>query len=152
MTKKRETSKTVKIQGRTFEITKMDAMTGAYILYQLMDKALPMLDVMLPAFSGGVVSAEALTKVLSNGLPKMRRDEFEELARDCLSVVTEVNAAGNIPVFNTNGSYRINGLERNTALLIGLIIHALVFNVSDFFAESGLRGLMPEEPLPDSSQ
>ena len=40
--RKRETSKTVVVEGRTFIIKKFDAMTGSYIAFKIATKALPM--------------------------------------------------------------------------------------------------------------
>ena len=68
----------------------------------------------------------------------MSRQEFETLQRDCLSVISEVLPAGPRPVLNPNGTWGLNDVEHNTMLVLLLTIHALAFNVGDFFAAGGL--------------
>ena len=137
----RETEKIVEVLGRKFKIKKFDAFTGSYIMFQLMEKVLPMaLESKVP-----VETEQGTVGTLQNELPAnrmhMSRKEFETLQRDCLSVVSEVLPAGTRPVFNTNGTWGLNDMEHNTMLVLLLTIHALAFNVGDFFAAGGLSEL-----------
>ena len=132
----RVTVKMVDLQGRKFKIRKMDAMTGAYLLYTLMEKFLPlMLENQVKAGDG----------TLQDKLPKdrqpMSKQEFTALVKDCLSCVREVTGAGEIPALNDNGTWRLNDVDHNTPLVLGLVIHSLVFNIGDFFAGGGLKEL-----------
>lgn len=134
----RETEKTVDVMGRKFKIKKFDAFTGSYIMFQMMEKVLPMaLEAKVPVETG-----QGAVGTLQNELPAnrmhMSRQEFETLQRDCLSVVSEVLPAGPRPVLNPNGTWGLNDVEHNTMLVLLLTIHALAFNVGDFFAAGGL--------------
>lgn len=133
----REKEKTVEVFGRKFKISKFDAFTGSYILFQLLEKVLPMgAEERIP----GEGSA-SLAETLPQGRTLMSKAEFIKLQRDCLSVVSEVLPAGPRPVFNANGTWGLNDMENNTPLVIMLTIHALVFNIGDFFAAGGLSEL-----------
>nr|DAP01125.1 MAG TPA: tail assembly chaperone protein [Caudoviricetes sp.] len=133
----RETEKIIEVMGRKFKIGKFDAFTGSYILFQLFEKIVPMgLEAKIPTAEG---------KSLQQELPKNRmamdKEEFVKLQRDCLSVISEILPAGPRPIFNENGSWGLNDIEHNTPLVILLTIHALAFNVGDFFAAGGLTEL-----------
>lgn len=138
---KRVTEKIVKLQDREFKIKRFDAFTGSYILFQILEKVLPLAlenQVKVKTDSG---KEQALASMLPKDRVPMTKQEFTGLMRDCLSVVAEVLPAGEIPVFNPNGSWRLNDISQNTALAMGLVIHSLVFNVGDFFAGAGLQEL-----------
>ena len=122
----RETEKMIEVMGRKFKIGKFDAFTGSYILFQLFEKIVPM---------------GSLQQELPKNRMAMNKEEFVKLQRDCLSVISEVLPAGPRPIFNENGSWGLNDIEHNTPLVILLTIHALAFNVGDFFAAGGLTEL-----------
>lgn len=133
---KRETSKSIEVMGRKFQIKKFDAYTGSYILFQLIDKFMPMgMEQKIPV--GGSTLSDALPK----GRTGMTKQEFISFQRDCLSVVSEVLPARATPIINANGSWGVENIADNTFLVILLMIHALTFNVADFFGEEGLKEL-----------
>ena len=129
-------TKIIEVMGRKFEVKKFDAFTGGYILFTLLTKFLPMN--MESKIQTGKDSLE-------NALPKnrnvMSKGEFNSFLRDCLSAVGEVLPARTAPVLNKNGSWGVEDIEDNTMLVILLAIHALTFNVADFFGEEGLKEL-----------
>lgn len=138
----RETEKIVDIMGRKFKIRKFDAFTGSYIMFQLMEKVLPMaLESKVPVDTASGDAAHTLQDELPANRMHMSRKEFETLQRDCLSVVSEVLPSGPRPVLNPNGTWGLNDIEHNTMLVLLLTIHALAFNVGDFFAAGGLTEL-----------
>ena len=125
--KKRETEKMFEVEGRKFKIVKFDAMTGSYVAFKLFTKALPM----------GLGSIMSDVEVpLDASKVEMSRKEFKELQIDCLNVCYEVVDSNVIPVMNENGGFRSIGLEKDTKVVMALTIHALTFNVKDFFGES----------------
>lgn len=126
--KKRETYKDVKIGDRNFRIEKFDAYTGSYIAYKLMSEALPM-------GLGNQLGLPDTQKV------SMSKKDFMELQKDCLGVCYEHLPAGITPVLNDNGSFAVNGLEKDPKTVIVLTIHALLFNVSSFFDENLLDSI-----------
>lgn len=128
---KRETTKTIELQGRTFEIRSFDAFTGSYIAFTLMQKMLPM----------GIEQQTELGDSLPTSRATMTKSEFMAFQRDCLSVVGEVLKGRTAPLLNANGSWGVPDIADNTMLVLLLTIHALAFNVSVFFAEGGLTEL-----------
>ena len=137
----RVTFKDEKIKDREFRIYKFDALTGSYIAYTLMAEALPMglhEKMGIPAPQGDI--------------KKMSREDFKALQMDCLKVCSEKLPAGIQPIFDEGGKWAVVGLETDTATVLALTIHALMFNVKSFFDESlltSLSGAMSDMSLQD---
>lgn len=130
---KREDHKIVEIAGRTWRIEKFDAFAGTYILYKLASQALPMgLDKMLKV--PGMPEADKKTV--------MSKTEFMELQRDCLAAVFEMLPAGKTPVMMPNGTFGVQGLEKDAGTVVVLLIHVLMFNLMSFFKDGALTGLV----------
>lgn len=127
---KRETEKIVTISGRKFKIEKFDALTGSYIAFMLAEKFLPM-----------GLEAKAGFGDMPKNRQLMSREEFAQLQRDCLSVVSEVLPARSAPVIAENGSWGVENIEKDTRLVLLLTVHALAFNVAGFFDGEGLSEL-----------
>lgn len=127
---KRETSKIIELSGRKFKIEKFDALTGSYIAFALMEKFLPM----------GLEGRAGLTN-MPKGRELMTRQEFTQMQKDCLGVVSEVLPAGSRPVIAENGHWGVNDIEKDTRLVILLTVHALAFNIAGFFDGEGLTEL-----------
>ena len=138
---KRVTEKTVTIQGRTFKIKAFDSMTGSYIAFTLFEKMMPMgmEDKVMKTLQAEGKNTELM---LPESRSLMSKAEFFSFQRDCLSVCFEVLKGREAPVINQNGSWGVDGLEQNTMLVLLLTIHALVFNVADFFTDEGLLDLV----------
>ena len=80
--------------------------------------------------------------VMPQGRALMTKGEFFAFQRDCLSVVKEVMKGGHEqPIINKNGSWGVQDIENNTMLVLMLTIHALAFNIADFFTGNGLQDL-----------
>lgn len=139
----REEFKAVEIAGRRWKIGKFDAQTGSYIAYQLLVQALPMGIPGLPQIGGN--------------RPLMPKADFFALQRDCLSVCFEMtNVGGNpvdMPVLMQDGRWAVDGLEKDTALVLTLTGQALAFNVASFFEQMGLifPGMMEQIAALNSS-
>lgn len=127
---KRETGKIIELQGRKFKIEKIDALTGSYIAFTLAEKFLPM----------GLEGQAGLAN-MPQGRSLMSKQEFVDLQKDCLSVVSEILPAGARPLLNENGSWGVMDISRDTRLVILLTVHALAFNIAGFFAGEGLTEL-----------
>lgn len=127
---KRETSKIIEVSGRKFKIEKFDALTGSYIAFTLMEKFLPM-----------GLEAKAGLANMPKGRELLSREEFTQLQKDCLGVVSEILPAGARPVIAENGYWGVNDIEKDTRLVILLTIHALAFNIAGFFDGEGLSEL-----------
>lgn len=127
----RETSKRVKVQGREFEIRAFDALTGSYIAYTILQKALP----------GGMEKQVQGLPNMPESRSIMSKAEFMALQKDILSVVYEVLPARSAPLLNENGSWGVPDIGQNTLLVMILTVQALAFNIGGFFGEGGLQEL-----------
>lgn len=129
---KRQNSKLIDINERTFKINKFDPLMGNYILLQLVQFVLPF------GISEKVGVPGALTESVSR--VNMSKKDFLELQRDILSVCFEVLPAGDTPVVREDGTYGI--IDFTFQIAIQLLIATVTFNFSDFFGESGLISLL----------
>lgn len=131
--KKRELFKNFDYKGRKWRIGKFDAMTGSFIAYKLMAEVLPM---GLGAQLGVPMGQSGKT---------MSKQDFIDLQRDCLGVCFEMLDAGPTPVLNANCSWGVADVEFDAPLILALTIQALMWNVTDFFGESGanLADILP---------
>ena len=127
---KRETEKIITIGDRKFKIEKFDALTGSYIAFTLAEKFLPM-----------GLEAKAGLMNMPKGRELLSREEFTQLQKDCLSVVSEILPAGARPVIAENGHWGVNDIAKDTRLVLLLTIHALAFNIAGFFGGEGLKEL-----------
>lgn len=131
MAERREDYKIVEIKKRKFKVEKFTAQVGSFILFTLMEKFLPM----------ALESKVGISGSLPQGRQSMTKDEFWQLQKDCLSIVSEVLPAGSRPVIAENGLWGVMNIEKDPALVILLTIHALEFNIKDFFTEENLSAL-----------
>lgn len=129
---KRQNSKLIDINERTFKINKFDPLMGNYILLQLVQFVLPF------GISDKFGVPEAITSSVSR--VNMSKKDFLELQRDILSVCSEVLPAGDTPVVREDGTYGI--IDFTSQIAIQLLIATVTFNFSDFFGENGLSSLL----------
>ena len=129
---KRQNSKLIDINERTFKINKFDPLMGNYILLQLVQFVLPF----------GISDKVGLPDALLNSVSRvgMSKKDFLELQRDILSVCSEVLPAGDAPVVREDGTYGI--IDFNSQIAMQLLIVTITFNYSDFFGENGLSSLL----------
>ncbi len=127
---RREVEKIITIDKRKFKVEKFDALTGSYIAFTLAEKFLPM----------GLEAKAGLTS-MPTGRTALSREEFTQLQKDCLGVVSEVLPAGARPVIAENGHWGVSNIEKDTRLVLLLTIHALAFNIAGFFDGEGLMEL-----------
>ena len=130
---KRELYKVVTIDDREFRIGKFDAMTGSYIAYKLVGETLPM------GIKIEGIQAFKDAKVMSKA-------DFMDLQADCLKVCDELLPAGPAEVMAANGTWGVEDIKNNVKLALALTVHALVWNVMDFFDGDLLQGLSSRHP------
>lgn len=123
---RRETFTFINLNGKKYKIEKFTALTGGFIVYKLINKALPSLFQEVPDLS-------ALQQ-------QMTKSEFENLVLDCLSVVSIEKKAGFFPILDQGGHLDID-FQRDTFTVMILVIHVLKFNVTDFFSKEGRESL-----------
>jgi hypothetical protein len=125
---KRELYKVVTIDDREFRIGKFPAMIGSYIAYKLMSETLPM----------GIKVKGIQT--LKNA-KVMSKADFIDIQTDCLKVCAELLDGGPADVINDNGSWGVEDIKNNAKLALALTVHALIWNVMDFFDGNLLQSL-----------
>lgn len=142
---KREKSKDVVLNDRKFRINKFDAQTGSYIIYQLFTNFIPMLGSLKLDKLSLDMKPEELGSILPKALPMLPKDQFFKLQQDCLEVCYEITDVGGVEtpvkVIMVDGRFGVEDLEDDVFAVMALMIHSLIFNVSGFFGESGLKGL-----------
>ena len=126
--RKREKSVIVEIFDEKYKIEKYTAWVGAFIIFKLINKALPSL------LSEGDAAA------LSSLQNQMGKQEFTEFLKDVLSVVSVKKEAGFFPVLDEMGNLQAD-LQDDTITILLLAIHAIKFNASDFFSEGAQKSL-----------
>lgn len=135
-----ETYKNIEVDERKFRIKKMDARTASYILFT---KGLGLIT---PLFKNVKVDSEEDFKIsdldlsaVSDVLNNISEKDFRFIQDNALQVVYEILDAGEAPVLNKNGSWGVNDIEFNGALIMNLTIQSLYFNLKGFFPESLLN-------------
>ena len=137
---KREQFKEVELGGRKWRVGRFDALTGSYIATLLLMQMLPM----------GLDQQVGLGS-LAKGRSLMDRETFLDVQKECLRVCAEPQVVGEVltplKVMLDDGRWGVPGLEDDFVTVLSLTIHALVFNVSDFFQEGALTGLTSLSPV-----
>jgi hypothetical protein len=136
---KRETFKDVAIEGKSYRIGKFSPLLGGYMLYKLLTgfvgPILPMIN--LPASVKGFILPSGAGNV------KLSKEDFIELERDCLSVVTvPQDIRGTIvymPVIRDDGTWNVPNLEEDMKGVMLLIGQVIGFNMQGFFSEAALK-------------
>ena len=64
------------------------------------------------------------------------------LQLDCLRYTFEVLPAGKTPVISENGTFGVQGLEKDAGMVMALLIHVIMFNVMGFFKDGALTALV----------
>jgi len=140
--------KDVEVAGRKFRIKKFSARVGSFMILKLTT-------ILAPLFSSFKVDPNVkspedieigdinITGIM-NQLTNISEKDFNYIQEQALRVCFEHLPAGLSPVLNENGTFGVEDLEDNTAAVMALTVHALAFNLTSFFQESGLQGLVAD--------
>ena len=141
----RVNSKRIKINGRNFEIEKMDALESVAVLKELLSRALP-ID-LLSIFGDSV-------KTIAGSVSKrdMTIEEFVELEKRILRYSYEVLPTGLTRVIDNGGNFGVNDLEKDIDSILKLLFEAIRLNYESFFVENlqrmgVLEKIMPQDNL-----
>lgn len=133
---KREQFKDIELMGRQWRIGRFDALTGSYISSMLLMQVLPM----------GLEDQLGIKIPIASERSLMDKKTFMALQADCLRVCSEVKNVGGVPaalpVLLPEGRWGVEDIETDIAIVMGLTIHALIFNISDFFQGNALESLI----------
>jgi hypothetical protein len=134
MIKKREAFKDVELGGRRWRIGRFDAMTGSYITMLVLMQMLPM----------GMDEQIGINSI-GKGRSLMDKKTFFDVQSDCLKVCSELQQVGEsvspVMVMLPDGRWGVGGVEEDVPTILGLTVHTLIFNISDFFQEDALKDL-----------
>lgn len=133
--------KEIELAGRKFRIKKFDARTGSYLMIKLMGILSPLLGLL----AGPKKDEEDInyTEVLTP-LMKLPEEDFRYIQDKCLGICYEALPSGETKVLDSNGTFGVMGLEDDTATVMALTVHAVMWNVSSFFGGNllSLSGIM----------
>jgi len=147
----RETSKEVQILGRRWKIGKFTALVGSYVCLKIFSR---ISHIAIGVASGELKDPAQITAILTNQLGDIPKQEFMDIQKECLAVCSEFQNIGGvdapIPVMTQDGRFGVANLEDDMLTVIALVAHVLVFNLSPFFDEKILKGVI--ESFPDLPQ
>lgn len=161
----REVTKQIKFmvgeEERTFQIRKMNALAGSYLIKFCAEKLLPVYNSLQDIFASQSVDAsglegEALAKkeeevamarterlfqMIPDALSKLPEDEMIAFEVRCLQTVDILKKAGWQPVM-IGERFGDEDLEYDIGATLRLVYEVLVFNLGSFFGEGSLLSLL----------
>ncbi|WP_289141552.1 phage tail assembly chaperone [uncultured Brevibacillus sp.] len=139
--------KDVEINGRKFRIRKFPARAGSFMIIKMTTILAPLFSSIKPNRNIKAVEDVDFDGINIAGviehLGNISEENFNYIQEQALRVCYESLPAGLAPVLNDNGTFGVQDLEDDTATVMALTVHAIVFNVTSFFQGSGLGGLIP---------
>jgi len=148
----RETTKLITIEieeeERQFQIKKMNAFDGAYLMKVVTEKALPLLEKATSVTEQGVpdeVNLMKIAELLPGALASLGADEMKKIMTLCLQTVYCLMPAGLEQVVDSRGEFCIPELEYDPASCLRLVYEVIAFNTSGFFGGKGLSSLLPNK-------
>lgn len=121
--------KEIELGDRKFRIKKFDARTGSYMMVKLMGILSPLLGLLAgPKKEEDINYTETLAPLM-----KLPEEDFRYIQDKCLGVCYEVLPSGETKVLDSNNTFAVLGLEDDTATVMALTVHAVMWNISSFF-------------------
>jgi hypothetical protein len=136
----RETERVIALSSRRWKIKKFDALTGSYIALKMMSK---ISNIAIGIASGAITDQAVIAMSIANEIGTLTKQEFIEIQSECLHVCNEVVAVGgrdaDIPLRLSDGRWGVPGMEDDALLVMTLVSHALLFNLTSFFDGNALK-------------
>ena len=125
----------IEISGTRYQIGRMTARTGSWIVTQIVTKMLPFgIEGQLGA--GGLPASRA----------EMTEADFQNIQDHCLAVCRRYETTGAtetpMPITVRPGVFAIKDLEYGLPTVLALTVQALVYNLSPFFLEGALQPIL----------
>jgi hypothetical protein len=147
-----ETTKVVPLGDYKFQINKLPADVGSFILMRLMGEASKAAQNAPPAFAAEPSKepvkeitpedrVRALCFVVFSGT--MEFSLFQFIQKHCMMVVRKLEGELPMPIMSDDGRWVYHDLAANHSLLVQLMIEVCIFNFAGFFAENG-AGVIPK--------
>lgn len=143
-----EATRTVEIDGATYQIGRMKASDGSWVLMQL----LPSIAAGLALNDNGnakTLPIDFIGRIIGQ-IGQTDENTFRRIQAHALSVCRRMEHGAPMPVVSHQGVFAIKELEYDLVTVMTLTANALVFNLSPFFNAGGLKQLFASL-LPDST-
>jgi hypothetical protein len=151
-----EDTKDVVLNGNRYQIARMDAAVGSWLLFRLIDS---IRKIFADAEQDGeqptaqeldqAQKEAAANAMISGMLMTLEKDEFSKVQREALRVVGQYAAVGEkevvLPVLMANGAFAVPALRNDIVAVVTLTSSSLYFNLSPFFLGDGLKGMFPQQ-------
>lgn len=129
-------TKDIELAGKKYRLGKLNARTGSYIAVKLAMLIAPLFK------DKDNIDTDAIARVL----PALTKKEFYEIQNALLGTIQKINVVEDKelpePVLTAGGTFVDNDLNYDLSTVMGLTVHAIMFNVGDFFGEVGLMNLV----------
>jgi len=138
-----------------FQIHKMNALDGAWLIKFVAEKIIPLIDGFKSVFSvtGEIKTeeemkkatearAEAITKILPVALASISKEELYSFEKQCLNSVEMMKPAGWQRVMSGD-TFGVEEVEYDPILGLVLCYDVIEFNFAGFFGGSGLSSVLP---------
>jgi len=150
-----DAQKLVEVEGRAFQITKYNAVTGLIIAKLVISKVLPMLQSLLPVISTAVSGDEGAKESvmaeleqhfdfesISRALDLITEQDMSYVIEKSLMSCSELLAGGPAQVLNPNKTYGVQNVEYDVVLVLRLVCEAVLFGCGGFFEGDRLASVM----------
>ena len=151
----REITKTIKheVDGKemSFQIRKMDALHGTYLVKFATEKLLPLFAQLQGVFTPvddkqdekAVIEnrTKQVLEIIPKALEKLTEDEVINLQRKCLRMVDVLLPAGWQPVM-IGDNFGVQELEHDIMLALTLTYDVIEFNLGSFFQGNSLSSIL----------
>ena len=154
----REVTKQVKheVDGEemTFQVRKMNALDGSYLMKFCAEKLMPIFSAMKDTFKpvGDDEDEEAVVQartaevlnMIPVALASLSRKDLAEFQTMCLNTVDALLPAGWQQIMDGN-SFCVEEIEYDAGIALVLCYDVLEFNLGGFFGGKGLSSLLPQQ-------
>lgn len=134
--------KDVTIGDEKFRVGRMTAMVGSSIMVKLLPLIIPYLDEIKGLEIASIIKM----------LPSIPTEDFTRYQIESMKVSYTVVEGAPVPIMMVNGKWANKRLEYDPIKVTALTAHALVFNLSPFFINGGLKTIMESVMGTDSNQ
>jgi len=136
----KEKEREITIFDRRWKIKKFDALTGSYIALKLMSK---LSHIAFELASGNKINTVVVAMSIATEIGTLSKQEFREIQEECLHVCSLIQVVGeqtlDAPLRLPNGRWAVGDLEDDSLLVMTLISHVLLFNMTSFFDGNALK-------------
>ena len=143
-------TKDLVLNGSRYQISRMDAAVGSWLLFRLMDsmrKIFADTDGTQPEPQEVAPDQkeQAAHAMISAMLMTLEKDDFVKVQREALKVCGQYAAVGEkevvLPVLMASGGFAVPALKNDIVSVVTLTSGSLYFNLSPFFLGDGLKGM-----------